>query len=334
MATIDRMDVTPQLLHDAEFREAKRGGYNTQDVDEFLERLAVGLERQDGIVREARQRIEAAEARAAEAEQRAAQAEQAASETSTSDGTLARTLVLAQRTADAAISEAEEQASLTLATAQAEAERLLAEAHEASARARAEAEDEAHQAHEETRTRVLGEMRDMETARDRLREDVEILEHHLVEQRERVRRAVDELQRTIDDPDSLREVELPVVSDVVVPVEESSPAPSRTPLVAERVSPEEDAPADWIPDDEVWSEADSGVPSPARAEADYDEVDGPATQPVDMLAEHDADDDAYLTELRKAMTDDSPLGPRDDVSDAGFFDAGPEAARSRFGRRR
>ena len=31
-----------------------------------------------------------------------------------------------------------------------------------------------------------------------------------------------------------------------------------------------------------------------------------------MLAERDADDDAYLAELRKAMTDESPLGPRED----------------------
>ena len=55
--------MTPQLLNDVEFREAKRGGYNTQDVDEFLERLAVGLERQETTLREARQRVEDAEAR-------------------------------------------------------------------------------------------------------------------------------------------------------------------------------------------------------------------------------------------------------------------------------
>src|SRR3546814_5453302 len=68
--TILGMDVTPQVLHDVEFREAKRGGYNTQDVDEFLERLAVGLERLDAQLREARQRAEAAEARIAAVAQR------------------------------------------------------------------------------------------------------------------------------------------------------------------------------------------------------------------------------------------------------------------------
>lgn len=314
MATIDRMDVTPQLLHDVEFREAKRGGYNTQDVDEFLERLAVGLERQDVSVKEARQRIEAAEARAAEAERRAAQAEQAASQTSASDETLKRTLVLAQRTADAAIREAEEEASRTLASAQAEASRLLSEAQEVSARAQAEAEAEAHKAHEEARARVLAEMAELEAMRDRLRDDVEVLERHLSDQRAHVQHAVHELQRMLDDPDSLAEVAPPEVSDVV------TPAPSgrgRGPLVAE---PADEAPASWSPDDEAWGE---------------DVVDeGPPTQGIDVLAEEDADDDAYLTELRKAMTDESPLGPREDVGHGELFDVGAEPSRSRFGRRR
>lgn len=317
------MDLTPQLLHDIEFREAKRGGYNTQDVDEFLERLAVGLERQDAAVQEARQRIEAAEARAAEAERRAALAEQTSSETSASDETLKRTLVLAQRTADAAIREAEEQAAHTLASAQAEADRLLTDAHEASAHAQAVAETEARQAHEQARARVLGEMRDLEKARERLREDVDILEQHLNGQRERVRIAVEELQRMLDDPESLYEVDLPVVSDVVAPVDERVASPRR----------EAEAPAEWVPDDEVWSDSDVAAPGAAAPELDHN-ADGPATQPVDVLAERDADDDAYLTELRKAMTDETPLGPRDDAVDSGLFDTGAEVERSRFGRRR
>jgi DivIVA domain-containing protein len=318
------MDVTPQLLHDVEFREAKRGGYNTQDVDEFLERLAVGLERQDTLVREARQRIEVAEARAAEAERRAVLAEQAASETAASDETLMRTLVLAQKTADAAIREAEEQASRTLTGAQGEAERLLAEAHDASARAQAQAQEEARAAHEEARAHVLADLHELEAAREQLREDVEILERHLDEQRERVRRAVHELGRSLDDPDSLREAELPVVSDVVAPVDE--PAPAFGVPLSPNVSPEAEHTADWIPDDEVWESADV---------EDDDEIDtGPPTQPVDMLAERDDDDDAYLAELRKAMTDDTPLGPRDDAEDSSLFDSGVEAGRSRFGRRR
>ncbi|MGQ0431679.1 MAG: DivIVA domain-containing protein [Microthrixaceae bacterium] len=314
------MDVTPQLLHDVEFREAKRGGYNTQDVDEFLERLAIGLERQEKVVQEAQQRVAAAEARAEEAERRAAHAEHAASETTASDETLKRTLVLAQRTADAAIREAEEQAERTLSAAQAEADRLLSETHEAHAQAQAQAEAEARAAHEKARTQVLGEMRDLVAARDRLREDLHLLEQHLEGQRERVRVTVDELQRLLDDPDALYEVDAPELSEASIPLTEEPEEP---------VWSEAEAAA-WVPDDDVWVDA---LDDEAPDDADVDDP-GPRTQPVEVVAEHHPDDDDYLTELRKAMTDDTPLGPRDDIADAGRFDTAVEPERSRFGRRR
>jgi DivIVA domain-containing protein len=320
------MDVTPQLLHDVEFREAKRGGYNTQDVDDFLERLAVGLERQDASVKDARQRIEAAEARADEAERRAVQAEQRASDASDSDETLKRTLVLAQRTADAAIREAEEQASKTLSSAQDQAARLLADAQETSARARTEAEDDARRAQQDARDLVQAEMRELEAARDQLHDDVDVLERHLEEQRDRLRHTVRELQMLLDDPATLRQIEVPVVSDVRAP----APEAPRVPLVAS-----DDADLD----DDMWGATDdrfpspSPPPSPAYAELAEDEDDGPLTEAVDVLGERDADDDAYLAELRKAMTDDTPLGPREDDDDA-LFDGGADTGRSRFGRRR
>lgn len=314
------MDVTPQLLHDVEFREAKRGGYNTQDVDEFLERLAIGLERQEKVVQEAQQRVAAAEARAEEAERRAIHAEQAASETTASDETLKRTLVLAQRTADAAIREAEEQAERTLSAAQAEADRLLSESHEAHAQAQAQAEAEARAAHEKARTQVLGEMRDLVAARDRLREDLHLLEDHLEGQRERVRVTVDELQRLLDDPDALYEVDAPELSETSIPLAEEPVEPPWS---------DEEAAA-WVPDDDVWIDA---IDDEAPDVADVDDPD-PHTQPVEVVAEHHPDDDEYLTELRKAMTDDTPLGPRDDIADAGRFDTTVEPERSRFGRRR
>lgn len=325
VATIGRMDVTPQLLHDVEFREAKRGGYNTQDVDDFLERLAVGLERQDASVKEARQRIEAAEARAAEAERRAVQAEQRASDTSDSDETLKRTLVLAQRTADAAIREAEEQASKTLSSAQDQAARLLADAQETSARARAEAEDDARRAQQDARDLVQAEMRELEAARDQLHDDVDVLERHLEEQRDRLRHTVRELQMLVDDPAALRQIEVPVVSDVRAP----APEAPRMPLIAS-----DDADID----DDMWGAQEDRFPtpppSPAYSELGDDEDDGPRTEAVDALSERHADDDAYLAELRKAMTDDTPLGPREDDDDDALFDGGADTGRSRFGRRR
>src|SRR5829696_6583288 len=156
MGTIASMDLTTELLDTAAFREAKRG-YNTQEVDEFIEQVKVEYGRHDALVRDARQRVEAAEGRAAEADERAASSSDA-------DDTLKRTLVLAQRTADAAIKEAEEQAARTLSSAQDQAARMLADAQEATARARAEAESEARRAQEEARVRVTAELHELESA--------------------------------------------------------------------------------------------------------------------------------------------------------------------------
>ncbi len=334
------MDVTPQLLHDVEFREAKRGGYNTQDVDDFLERVAVGIERQEALLREARQRLESAEARIGEAERRAAEAEQRASSSGEADETLKRTLVLAQRTADAAIREAEEEAARTLSSAQEQAARLLAEAQETSVRARAEAEDEARRAHEDARAQVLAEMAELEGVRDQLRHDAELLQQHVEHQRARLGRTAGELHRLLEDPDALSELPVPELSQVATPRPSApaseAPAP-RAPLVAPPLEdvqpePEPEAPSSWEPDDEAWGEAAAPEPEP---EAEGWPDPGPSTQPVEAVVEDDADDDAYLRELRKAMTDDSPLGPRDDLGpQGGLFEQGDEAPRSRFGRRR
>ena len=341
--TIGGMDLTPKLLEDVAFHEAKKG-YNTQEVDEFLERLAVGLERKEAQLVAARARIEAAESRVADAEQRAAAAVERASETSDADDTLKRTLVLAQRTADAAIKEAEEQAARTLASAQDQAARLLADAQEASARARADAETEARRAQEEARTRVLAELRELEAARDQIQGDVDALEQHLDDQRGRLRLTVGELQHLLDDPNALREVAAPPLSAATVPdlpgidVTPPSGAPVRTaPLVAsEPPAPDDDDAGEWTAvaehDHDDAGPGERPAPSPAYADVDADD---PPTQPVDVLAERDADDDAYLAELRKAMTDDSPLGPREEgETRPDLFDSGSESGRSRFGRRR
>lgn len=329
------MDLTTELLDNAAFHPAKRDGYKTQEVDEFIEQVKAEYHQHFALIKEARQRVEAAEARVADAERRAAEAMERAESTSDADDTLKRTLVLAQRTADAAIKEAEEQASRTLSSAQDQAARLLADAQEASSRARAEAESEARRAQEEARTRVLGELRDLEAARDHLHADVDTLERHLEEQRDRVRLTTRELQRLLDDPTALREVAVPVVSEVEVP-EEPEPAyvEEPAPIVVEDAA---EPAAAWTPDEDLWEEPEAAAvppPSPAYAAAPAEEVEGPRTESVEANSDRDADDDAYLAELRKAMTDESPLGPREEGDVDPLFDAGTEPTRSRFGRRR
>lgn len=128
------MDVTPQLLKEVEFREKFRG-YDPDEVDDFLERVGLAFTQVQDKVREANDQIEAANARAARAEARAR-------DSSDIDDTLRRTLVLAQRTADAAIAEAREQAAGIVGEAQNQVRQQTSAAEERSA-ATTQAADEA-----------------------------------------------------------------------------------------------------------------------------------------------------------------------------------------------
>ena len=75
------------------------------------------------------------------------------------------------------------------------------------------------------------------------------------------------------------------------------------------------------------------APAPALSDAVGPEVDAP-TGAFDLNVAPGSEDDAYLAELRKAMTDESPLGPREEGDLDRSFDATVEQGRSRFGRRR
>ncbi len=119
------MDVTPKLLEDVEFREKFRG-YDPEEVDDFLERVAIAFGQLHERLRDTGEQIEAANARAARAEARA----RASADT---DDVLRRTLVLAQRTADAAIKEAEESAAAIVSVAEAQAREHELAAEERSA---------------------------------------------------------------------------------------------------------------------------------------------------------------------------------------------------------
>lgn len=313
------MDLTPQLLHAAEFREARRGGYDTRDVDEFLERVAVGVGELQERLRDALQRADAAEARVADAEARAREAAMNVRDTTEADETLKRTLVLAQRTADAAIKEAEEQARQTLGAARDEADRLLAEARQATATAKAEAEEEARRGADEVRQAVLTEVTALNDTRDTLLRDAEALQLHIETQRARIGVAAAELQRLLDDPDALYELAMPEVIPVALPVDEAD-------------APEEEV----LGDDDDFDEPTGAI----ERGSEWDFVDEPSAprpaESIDPLAERDLGDDSYLAELRKAMTDETPLGSTEQRLEEGadLFDTEPRRReRSRFGRR-
>ena len=111
------MDLSAKLLREVEFRTSLRG-YDTDEVDEFLEKVAVAVDELQEKMRQLAYRAERAER---------AVSDRAAEE---DDDSIRRTLVLAQRTADMAVREAQEQAAVLMDTARSESEKLLTDARE------------------------------------------------------------------------------------------------------------------------------------------------------------------------------------------------------------
>src|SRR5438128_6453501 len=107
------MDLTPETLRSATFRDKLRG-YHPDDVDEFLESVARGLE-----VLLARLRDASEKARAVAPLESAAPTDEAV-----------KTLALAQRTADLAIHEAKAEAERLMKAAEHKARRVVGEAED------------------------------------------------------------------------------------------------------------------------------------------------------------------------------------------------------------
>jgi hypothetical protein len=247
------------------------------------------------------------------------------------------------------VREAEEAAQRTLQQANDEAAALTRDAELRAAQVVADAEAEARRAGEEARQQLVAEIIALEESRDALRADSGILERHLDEQRLRLRSSVSELQRLLDDPSRLRVDPAPTLAEVSRPpaVAEALAAPA-TDAVEEPIAPEPalDPVASAADDEEIIDlvtnrpltggvtftaadDVDEAFTAPSASEDEawarfVGDDDGPPTQAIEL---GDADDDAYLTELRKAMVDDSgELFAPDAMAD--------DRQRLRFGRRR
>src|SRR5687768_8336712 len=114
------MDLTPQLLTEVEFSEQWRG-YNKNDVDDFLERVAMAVGELQERIREA-----------------AARAEQAEGKRSVDDDEIRRTLVLAQRAAASAVEEAQAEATRLRQEAEERAQAVLGDLEQRKAALEAE----------------------------------------------------------------------------------------------------------------------------------------------------------------------------------------------------
>ncbi len=251
------MDVTPRELREIDFRTEWKG-YHRDDVDDLLERAAATIESQNERVRQLAERTDALQVQTAQATQ-AAQVEPASRET---EDMLRRTLVLAQRTADEAVAEAQTEARRITDEADTHARRVVSEA-EANARRVAEGE----------RQRLEAEVLDLGARREALLADVEQLERFANDYRARLRSAIERDLDTlaarppvIDAPrPRLHEVDIPANNPAAgnsTPTPAAMKPPTAPPAVA---SPPAAAPSSPSAPGPVGSSPVEPSPRPAAA---------------------------------------------------------------------
>jgi cell division initiation protein len=264
------MDVSPKTLREVEFREKMRG-YHPEDVDQFLERVAAGIE----VLQE----------RLRQAMDRSQRAEQAANEAGGSDETLRRTLVLAQRTADLAVQEAREQAARILASAEQQAQSIIGEA-----------EERARRSHEDALVEVKGELNKLEASRQQLQADVENLTRWVDEHRAHLKANLSEAMAKIDQAALLspaptsRPLDLSPSRSAGIPPPPAPPGPDS----ADRAQPAADRGSE-LPSTMAWQ------PPPGELEEPDEGVNSTA--------------DPYFAQLRRAVNEPDPLGPRPSEDD-------------------
>jgi DivIVA domain-containing protein len=206
------MALSPQRIRETRFKPARRG-YDPAEVDTFLEEAAAALEaaQNDATAMEARAR--AAVARLQELSQAGDDAGATPRASVDESETISRTLLLAQRTADATVADAQAEAERVLATARDEATEGVAAANDEATRLVDEARLEARRAGESERVQVEGEVQALLARRDFLESDVDHLEQYLLAQKERITEAVHELTELCQRvPGGLGEMRRPLLS--------------------------------------------------------------------------------------------------------------------------
>ena len=221
------MELSPQSVASTTFTTVKKG-YDPGEVKAYLARLATSIEATQTQAAAMEARARAAVSRLQElAAQTGVQSAPAAvatpsapvlgePDTGTDEAhTISRTLLLAQRTADTAIAEANAEAKKIREDATAEARRTVDEAKHTQGRLVEEAKAEARRASEDQRVQIDSEVQSLLARREFLLSDVEHLEQHVIGHRNRLRDLAASLNTIVDSPTGgLADVRRPLMSAV------------------------------------------------------------------------------------------------------------------------
>jgi DivIVA domain-containing protein len=318
------MDISPQRVRTAEFRTIKKG-LDPDEVRTFLAEVANELERAQNQSTAMEARARAAVARLQEISEATPPAPEPAPQPAPVETpspspsaevtpsidqaeTISRTLLLAQRTADTAIAEAEAEARRITATADEEANRTLESTREMSARLLDEARDEARRTGEAERIRVESEVNALLARRDFLESDVDHLQTFLVDERSRLRDAATSIMDLVERvPGGLGEVRRPLLS-ASDDLGTSSPASGASGTMHTSA----DAHTEEMPlVGRDGAETPRGIESADAAPLVDDERDDPLDD------DHDDHDDAPAEQPMPGVVDTGQLIIQTDISDDG-----------------
>jgi DivIVA domain-containing protein len=326
-----RMDVTPRELRDMDIREGFRG-YNRDDVDELLERAATTIESLQEQLSKHQERITTLESDAGRGRE--------------NEDMLQRTLLLAQKTADEAIADAQTRSKQMVEEAETRAYALVSEA-EATARRMAMAEQR----------RLEAEVLGLGARREALLADIDNLERFETEYRSRLRRAIEADLQSLDQRPTVSAGSRPSIHDVELPAQ---PEPARQEPPAPAASSAPPPPPNEVdlaraesnrneqntvtidavppfPEPDTPAPADVGASTSSNANANASTDEGARDEQRATNGGQQAfgdepsmdaqvlDDDAFFASLREAVRDDRPLGPvehhdyAEDDDDSGRF---------------
>lgn len=216
------MELTPELFEKIEFTERRRG-YDTEEVETFLEQAGTALAQMMASVRQTEAAAAESDARIAALEAQVAEAQTAAPAAPMNEEEeveqAARTLLAARRTSEAIEDEARKKAQELLLDAKSRADRTVSEAQAEAEELVAAARAQADQDSVDHRARLLDEVRDLEARRVELTEIVGQLDDRLAGYRDELTAAAAELTALAADPSRVG----PRPS-VAVPVDEVLPA--------------------------------------------------------------------------------------------------------------
>lgn len=317
------MDISPQRVRTAEFKTVKKG-LDPDEVQLFLNEVAAELERaqNQSTAMEARARAavarlqEISEATSAaqaptEAASVAAPAREPVVEVTPSvdqADTISRTLLLAQRTADTAIAEAEAEAARLRSDAEVEASQTIDNARETTERLTVEAREEARRHGEAARIQIESEVNALLARRDFLESDVDHLQTFLVDERSRLRDAASEIMELVERvPSGLGEVRRPLLS---ASDDEPTPAPPAASIDAHMATSELPIVADEGAADEGAAD-DAAEASGGDTDAAVDVADeaGSDTGTFAWSGESASADEAAAPERLVIQTDIADEGP-------------------------